>query len=158
MSWFCVSRNAYITTYLHAILVVWYKLQTNSILSVFSHTRIVRYSGSQSSATAIITDECRRAIIHQVYARLRDVETGLAGVERHVDSLMDIGHAPDTLRYGRRVVVFWRSWQKSIPDVLMAWWWDVCEARVHLLKISVGLELFLCRISGINRRGSLSVI
>lgn len=41
-------------------------------------------------------------MVHQVYARLRDVETGLAGVERHVDSLMDIGHAPDTLRYGRR--------------------------------------------------------
>ncbi|KAF8357136.1 hypothetical protein PRIPAC_92131 [Pristionchus pacificus] len=39
-----------------------------------------------------------QAGVKQVYARLRDVETGLAGVERHVDSLMDIGHAPDTLR------------------------------------------------------------
>ncbi|GMR42705.1 hypothetical protein PMAYCL1PPCAC_12900 [Pristionchus mayeri] len=39
-----------------------------------------------------------QAGVKQVYARLRDVETGLAGVERHVDSLIDIGHAPDTLR------------------------------------------------------------
>ncbi|GMT20191.1 hypothetical protein PFISCL1PPCAC_11488, partial [Pristionchus fissidentatus] len=39
-----------------------------------------------------------QAGVKQVYARLRDVETGLAGVERHVDSLMDIGHSPDTLR------------------------------------------------------------